>query len=456
MSPRVPEIVLDTTLADLYGGIGLPQGQNPTLLPCYWCSDIDYRRDIPSTSRYLYQGIPIPHGRDETKDLVVQCLSLECQRFLFAAGTMEAVLFDLNEDGDCRGEAAETLSVLSKEQQPNICFSSGLWDLKRRIPQSQLAVVIPHERLSTHRQVIDPDILYTLLSKRFLATSGLPTPPSVLLDLDELDGSAEQKLALASLWISCFKLPRVFKTQQGMSSVGTFVIRTEQERRELIDTLSTSILRRTLAGVTSKNKHLYPSTLISQEIIKHAGECFATSFFVKRGGECIFLGACQQEMSDSNAWLGASIRYLEQDRLRQRLWETISRISNLLAKKGYYGPAGADIILEYKSNGRQTLQPLIIDLNVRMTGSLSLCFLHGHFSERRGMHDACITQRLRFSLQRDQFQDILAREVASGQIIIVAWFYDGKKKFSWGTMILGGENAESLEILYRRVKALAF
>lgn len=456
MSPKVPGIILDTTLADLYRSDGVLDGKNLTLLPCYWCSDVDYQEKIPKTSKYLYQGTPVPHDTNDTGDLVIQCLSLECQRFLFVAGSMEAVLFDFSEDGDCRLEVAETLSVLFKEQQPNIGFSSGLRDLKRKTSSSLLAVVVPHEDLFSNRQVIHPDILYTLLSKRCLAISGLPTPRSLLLDLDELDGSVEQKIALASSWIRCFKLPRVFKTQQGMSSVGTFLVHTEQERSDLINDLSTSILRRTLASVTPNNKYLYPSTLISQEMISHASGCFACSFFVKHSGECVFLGACRQDMSDSNAWLGANINYLEQDRLRRRLWGTVSRISSFLVTQGYYGPAGADIILEGSVNGRQALKPLIIDLNVRMTGSLALCFLHGHFSERRGLHEACITQRLRFLLRRAEFQNLLAREVSSGELIVVAWFYDRKTKHSWGTMILGGKNAESLKSLNDRVKALSF
>ncbi|KAL8700747.1 MAG: hypothetical protein Q9201_005275 [Fulgogasparrea decipioides] len=455
MNLKAPDVILNTTLADLYRADGLLQGENLVLLPCYWCSDVDYRESIPRTSKYLYQGTPVPHSTNETRDLVIQCLSLECQRFLFAAGNVKAVLFDFCDDGDCKSEATETLSVLIKEQQPNVSFASGFQDLKRKIKSSQIAVVVPHEYLSSNRQLINPDTLYTLLSKRCLAISGLPTPQSILLDLDELDGSVEQKLALASSWIRCFNLPRVFKTQQGMSGEGTFLVRTEEERSDLIKCLYMSTLRRTLASVTPTNKYLYPSTLISQEMINQAWGCFAASFFVKRSGECVFLGACRQEMSDSNLWLGASIKYLDQDRLRRILWGTVSETSTFLARRGYHGPAGADIVLQNGVNDRQALQPLIIDLNVRMTGSLVLCFLRAHLSEQRGLHEACITQRLRFPLRRGEFQDLLAREISSSRVIIVAWFQDRRLKHSWGTMILGGENAESLESLKERIKALS-
>lgn len=457
MSPKAPGIALDATLADLYRDDGVLESDKLVLLPCYWSSDIDYKENIPRTSKYLYQGTHVPQDTRETRDLTIQCLMIECQRFLFTAGNMEAVLFDFSADGDCGVEAAETLSVLSNEQQPKIYFSYGLHDLKRKSNVSRLVVVVPHEDLSSNCQSIHPDILYTLLSKRCLAISGLPTPRSVLLDLDEMDGSVEQKLALASSWIRSFKLPRVFKTQQGMSSVGTFLVHTEKERSDLIELLSTSVLRRTLAAVTPNNKYLHPSTLISQEMISQASECFATSFFLKRSGECLFLGACRQEMSDSNAWLGASINYLEQDRFREILWGTVSRTSKFLFAQGYYGPAGADIIIfGGQVRGPQARQPLIVDLNVRMTGSLTLCFLHDHFSKQRGLHQACITQRLKFRLRRKEFQDLLAGEIASGKVIIVAWFYDQDLKHSWGILVLGGEDSERLRKLNERVKALSF
>lgn len=236
--------------------------------------------------------------------------------------------------------------MLFKGQQPNIGFSSGFQDLRRKTSSSLLAVVVPHEDLFSTRQIIHPDGLYKLLSTRCLAISGLPTPRSIFLDLDDQDGTVEQKIILASSWIRCFILPRVFKTQQGMSSVGTFLIHTEYERNDLVNELSASILRRTLVSVTPTNRHLYPSTLISQEMVSQTSECLASSFFVNGNGECVFLGACRQEVSDSNAWLGACINYLEQSSLRRSLWRTLSRISSFLFTQGYYGPVGVDIILK--------------------------------------------------------------------------------------------------------------
>lgn len=126
-----------------------------------------------------------------------------------------------------------------------------------------------------------------------------------------------------------------------MSSVGTFLVRTEREREALIRSLTKVILRNTLVSVNSTNAHLYPSSLLSQEMLTQAQECFAVSFFVRRNGDAIFLGACRQDMdSDSNAWLGASICYLDQDRLRQQLGPLVCQISKYLYEEGYYGPAG--------------------------------------------------------------------------------------------------------------------
>jgi len=353
-----------------------------------------------------------------------------------------------------RLDAITTLNVLPASQRPRISSFHGIKDLCNRILESQLTVVVPHEKLASHRQTTEPDVLYGLLSKRYLALSGLPTPPSSVLDLGDCPGSVEQKLSIASSWIHSFAIPRVFKTQQGMSSVGTFIIRTESEREELVRSLSAVLLRNTLHSVNACNAHLYPSSLISQEMIKRESPCFATSFFVHRKRNCTFLGACWQKMSESNAWLGARIRYWDQDKLKHRLWRTICQISNLLRGKGYYGPAGADIIPE-DARKRSSPRPWIIDLDVRMTGSLSLAFLRGHFSDRRGLDEACVTQRFKFRLNRNAFCTIFAAEIQAGRMVIVAWFDDMASTFSWGTLALGGEDSMGLDCLMGRVKALA-
>lgn len=340
MDPSKPQVTLDTTLADLYADDYREGDVKTTLVPCYWCSDLDYNKFIPKTSKYLYQGTPPPKTEREKRELVIQCLSLESQRFTFAAGRMETALFDIN-GFTSRLEAIKTLNVLPNWQRPKVVFAKGIEDLMYKRPEAQLAFVVPHEQFASHQQTINPDVLYKLLSKRCLALSGLPTPQTNIFDLDDSSLSDERKLSEAVSWIWSFDLPRVFKTQQGMSSVGTFLVRTEQQREDLIDSLSKDLLRTTLEGVDSSNAYLYPSSLISQEMIPQAQECFAASFFVRRSGDAIFLGACRQDMdSESNAWLGASICYLDQDRLAQRLWPVVCKIAKYLHAEGYYGPAG--------------------------------------------------------------------------------------------------------------------
>ena len=335
-----PQVTLDTTLADLYAPEYQAGDPRTILVPCYWCSDADYNEFIPRTSKYLYQGTPPPKTEKEKRELVIQCLSLECQRFGFSAGPMEIVLFDIG-GFTSRLDAIKTFNILPVEQRSKVMFASGLVDLMSKRPKAQFAVVVPHETFASHKQIVDPDTLYKLLSKRYLALSGLPTPETSILDLDDSLDSVEHKLSKAVSWIQTFNLPRVFKTQQGMSSVGTFLVRTEYERESLIDALSEHSLRTTLESVDAANAYLCPSSIISQEMIAQAQECFATSFFVRRNGDGIFLGACRQTMdTESNAWLGATIMYLDQDRLRRRLWPAVSQIARYLHTEGYYGPAG--------------------------------------------------------------------------------------------------------------------
>ena len=444
-----PDVLLDTTLADLYARDSHVDDKRLTLVPCYWCSDLDYTETIAKTSKYLYQGTPAPTTPAEIRDLVIQCLSLESQRFAFAAGKMDTVLFDF-EDRVGRLDAIKTMTALHETQRPKVSFVTGLKDMMDKKAKSQLAVVIPHEGLASHPQTVDPDVLYELLSKRCLALSGLPTPKTEIFDLDQRNGSVHDKLDLTELWIRDFSLPRVFKTQQGMSSVGTFLIRTEKEREILISVLKEDILRITLERVDSTNEHLLPSSILSQEMITQVSDCFSTAFWVRKNDDCEFLGACRQDFSQTNAWLGATIRYPEQEVLKRKLWTSVAQTAKFLHERGYYGPAGADIIIE--DDGRQNSRQWIIDLNVRMTGSLTLAFLKGHFSERN-LYEACITQRFRFPMKRNKFRKLFDNEIKAGKLIIVAWFTDPETSCSWANLILGAEDGVSLEILHEDVKA---
>lgn len=97
----------------------------------------------------------------------------------------------------------------------------------------------------------------------------------------------------------------------------------------------------------------------------------------------------------------------------------------------------------------------VIDLNVRMTGSLTLALLRGHFSERKGLHEASITQRFKFKHKRDDFRKLFALEIAEGRLIIVAWFHDALSGFSWGNLVVGGENEKRLKVVMDKIRSVS-
>lgn len=96
----------------------------------------------------------------------------------------------------------------------------------------------------------------------------------------------------------------------------------------------------------------------------------------------------------------------------------------------------------------------IIDLSVRITGSLTLAFLLGHFSERMGLYEASITQRFKFKHKSDDFRKLFAPEISEGRLIIVAWFYHAISEFSWGNTIVAEEEG-SLKGLMEKVRSVA-
>ena len=55
------DVVIDTTLADLYAKDSRIGDKRLTLVPCYWCPDLVYYMEtIAKTSKYLYQGTTAP------------------------------------------------------------------------------------------------------------------------------------------------------------------------------------------------------------------------------------------------------------------------------------------------------------------------------------------------------------------------------------------------------------
>ena len=233
------------------------------------------------------------------------------------------------------------------------------------------------------------------------------------------------------------------------------MISTPKDLSELKNILTTQILPKLLSQVNSSNAHLKPATLILSELIIDPIGDWGLTFFVARAGECVFLAVTQQIVDSTKAWLGSTISYTAQDGLKQKFTPIMREIGTWLYKYGYYGPCGADILeaapKDNDSNGPTTLK--IMDLNVRTSGSLVLGLMRGHFSERRGLHEAS-SFSVNVKMARDSFIKNFESQFREGKMVIVSWYEDTESGVSYGNIVIGAQDKQALEKEVAKVKEI--
>ena len=253
--------------------------------------------------------------------------------------------------------------------------------------------------------------------------------------------------------LSSQQLPFVLKSQQTFGGAGTWVITTEGELRELKAALSTLILPKLFSQVNLYNAYLKPATLILSEMIRDPISDWGLSFFVTKAGECIFLAVTQQILSSANSWIGSTVTYAAQASLKEKFTPIMHQIGAWLHRHDYYGPCGADILETAPTHDSQS-NLHIVDLNVRTAGSLVLGLMKGHFSERRGLHEAS-SFSIHVNMTREAFIARLADLFRAGAIVIISWYEDGEAaRGSSGVLVIGARNKLELEKRVAMVKEL--
>lgn len=251
------------------------------------------------------------------------------------------------------------------------------------------------ERVPT---VFEPELVYLLNSKRWLAEAINKSPEMTAPNDHIVDTSINCKshTTKAGYWysggrgcndctdgmrkeidrVTCIlderKLPYVLKLTQSLSSVGTSIVTTEDQRSEAINKIR-RILMAYLPRITKDNAHLYTMTLILSDLIP--GKTMALNFFVRRDGSYEFSGACHQLSTGMSGRQNTAITYPDQEKLHAQYDATLASTSKLLQKEGYYGQVGVDIMEDDKGN------QYVIDANVRTALSMLLYLLKGHFQK---------------------------------------------------------------------------
>ncbi|RBR23588.1 uncharacterized protein FIESC28_03601 [Fusarium coffeatum] len=431
---KPPTVVLDTTIADLYrqGGAAYKDKRIGQVLSGF-SALVPLSDKISCNRKYIYQDSPFtsnscePRTKSEDTTTAIKYLSLINQRDEFICGNAPVVFFHMDtssrkRDHD-RKQVMKTLATLVNHQRPQPIFCEGPDSIPTKESQIDLLAV----------KVIGDDL------ENGLGDFVIP---------DECAGARgtwlkEQSLRLYEALKSQL-LPFVLKNQATFGGAGTFIVKTEQERQNIIDDdMRNGFLNRLLSAVNARNSHLEPATMLLSDLVQDPIGDYGVTFFVnEKGSKPTFLGVSKQMIEGGTAWVGSIIDYQQQTKLHHKFEALMDRISDWLQSYGYIGPAGADILEDAKGFH-------VVDLNVRTTGSCCLPLLQTHFTSR-GLHLASAFS-INVQQGRNEFLDMFRTEIYEGRMCIMSWYEDPETRSSLAEFVIGGENDKSLKELMGRV-----
>ena len=453
LSSSPSKIILDYTLRDLYSSDG-GSDEDVTLIHGMPDAKVQLTSSIPLSAKFSYQS---PLSKVEYKDkLSILMLNVVPQVFGSIAGKMPVIMFKIDESSSATNgapyppsptyqmDAFQTFAQMS--QVPDLSFVSGPQDIEIH-PGAKIAVAHPMDCLLHLPHTVDPETHFGLLSKTNLAFCSLPSPTSQVINT-ELQASQLKDMHLLDAEVDNMlesvlerTLPFVIKLPLAVLGQGVFILRAESDRQAAVKVLR-SELRTMLQQLNDLNGHMRPSSLVIQEFIP--GESVSISLFITRKGRVVFTSCCKQITDSDGNWGGAFISYREQDRLQQAYAGTIETLAKFMHEKEFYGPMGADIMTDRQ--GRQ----LIIDLNMRVTGSHPLGFLKTHFSER-GLHEAVVLFPLMLKCDREVFERAFERDFGDGSLVVNGWCHSQGREFSITSVTLAAPDSERLGRFIDRV-----
>ena len=510
---ELPTVTLDTTLADLYA-ISRNGERTPRigLVPCGWSSGMDIWPGMPRNRRYTYQE-PITTARseaecnafspDKIRDIQCKILSLVSQRDCFAAGNMTAILFTFDKlESDppyTQTEALETIRCLAQHQRPQYLFCPSPQDMPLLVKDNRLdaiALKVPWDSAESLDHVMHMHTWYYLNSKAAICDSGLPTPPTAIINPDFYEdeprdccsacASNESTREIPSScsgsrlpWlqrqvskivgsIQSRALPFVVKFQQSVGGGGTWILLSELDRRNFIDLAKAVLLPKLLTSWTSLNRDLGTTAVVLMDYVPNVLRNWGLTFFVTRSGSAVFLAASEQRLIDGRLWHGSAIKYSEQDALKKKFDSIMQKITDFvhhrqIEGRRYYGPMGADVLEIPPPDGESEPSDeeyLVVDLNVRIPGSLTLAVLKSYFtsseSHPNGPLDWATNHTLQMSIGREAFISKFRYEIYELKaIVITAWYHDIKSGLSHTTLVVGGRTEAEMDALTARINEVA-
>lgn len=448
-----PPVELDTTLRDLYTQSG-DEGEI-TLVYCPPMSQVQLVQGMPLSSKYAYQDrLPAPaKGSTQAARVFTQVLP---QSHAMIAGKMDLVMLDLDVPGNgptgqqAPTDAAQVFGQITESQRPTVRFIKDIADLQ--IPAgAKIGVFRPADCLDHLDPVVPFAAHFKAHSKRELALSNVPTAPSVVVDASIQPDQAQDPALRASevarmlALVGNKAIPFVVKLPQAHGGLGTFMVRSEEDRAETLTVLRGEV-DMMLSMLQDANTHFHPASLVVQDMVP--GFVMAVCMFVPKTGSPLITSVSDQQTDDGGHWTRTHIDYSQQARLHTEYRPIVDAIGAYMHQLGYHGPLGADIMTGLDG------QHLVIDLNARVSGSHPLGFLKKHLNTSRGFNDAAVVGPM-LSVTIDELKSRFSTELNEGRIVLLGWSNGKGGESSGAIMVVAGEDMEALRELERRVMALS-
>ncbi|KAL4764002.1 putative solid-state culture specific protein [Aspergillus foveolatus] len=456
---RPSPIILDYTLRDLYTSD--TEGSLDTVLVYYPLQFEHNHRN--KEVKYVY-GYNMEEEDEGATSSSTMAASLVPQRYAFSAGRVPLVILDMVAQGkliserEGNSQAAgsvpahqldiyRTFAQLNPDQRPSVVIAKSPDSIELGLG-ARIAILQPTDCVSHLPHLICPEAHYEILSKRGLALSGLPTPPSRVIDAIIADYGDPSLLAEETAritgYIEQYQVPFMVKLSQSISGMGTFVVTCETDRMRIKAMLSTQ-LGILLRQLNQTNRHLHPCSIVLQDFVD--GPVVALSMFVTKTGQPIFIACCEQLFDNNSHWIGGTISYPQQAQFRKTFSTLMDKVAAFLHRKGYHGPAGIDIVTDQHSG-----EQFVIDLNVRVTGTFHLGPLKGHFT-RRGLSEAAMTSG-DFLCTRDMFEEAFSEEIRQGSLVVSGWVHHESLSKSHAAITVGSKDRDTLQEYLRRIRTV--
>lgn len=422
-------IRLDTTLAELYRENGI---RGPFIVTMYCVfGHMDLHPAFPRELVYPEDAEPVPYAADDEEEkarLRRVILGLKPLRRAFGLGNMDVLFFapNITEAG-----MARALQQLPPDQR----HRPRIVDLDARDVSAQLREATRGKKLlfwrpqgwmdgDDHECLLDPREMFDVNSKMFLVTSGMRTPASEAVDLQSID------LDSSSSVFGTRSLPFVVKLLRAGCGFGTFIVRTEAQRRALLASLAAHKARGTAEVLLSRYVDLVQD--LSVHFVVGAP---GTAHDRRSDAGPLVTGVTVQTLTADGKWVGGHIDYARQDELRALVRDTVRDTARRLPES-FVGWAGVDIVAD-REGGQW-----VVDLNARFTGSMPLCFLSGHFWRDRKLPLAQFAA-FEYGGEVDDIYDWLQPLVATGQVVVTATAEVGEE-VNMADIVWGGKDSADL------------